>query len=80
MRTLSETMTPPASRAAFQVTLNSLREIEVEAVKPARVVPKASTATPLNSASSFTGLVTPRRVSSPVTVPSPSLSSRPVIL
>ena len=72
-------MTPPPSRAAFQVMPNSLREIVVAAVKPARVVPNASTATPLNSVSSSTSRETPRRVRVPVTVPSPPSRCTPVM-
>ncbi|KLU09817.1 hypothetical protein ABL57_10200 [Kocuria sp. SM24M-10] len=68
--TLSETSTPPASMAAFQVMPKSLREMVVSAEKPARVTPKASTTTPLNSVASSTVRVTSLMVSSPVMVPS----------
>jgi hypothetical protein len=44
--TSSPTRTPPASRAAFQVSPKSLREILVVAVKPARYWPKGSVAAP----------------------------------
>jgi len=63
--TLSETSTPPASSAAFQVRPKSLREIVVLASKPARVLPNGSTATPLNSVASSTDCVTPWIVRSP---------------
>src|SRR5687768_13158181 len=65
MATLSLTRTPPASRTAFQVRPKSLRLMVVSAETPARVLPKGSTATPLNSVSRDTGRVTPLMVRSP---------------
>src|SRR5690625_1974829 len=74
--TLSLTITPPPSRATFQVRPKSLREMEVVAENEARVSPLGPVAAPPNSADRVTGLVTPLMVRSPLTVKS---SSSPVM-
>src|SRR3546814_13527804 len=65
--TFSLTSTPPASRAAFQLTPQSLRLTLVVPSRPMRVLLYGSTALPLYSKSTVTGLVTPLMVRSPVT-------------
>ena len=65
--TFSLTSTPPASRAAFQLTPQSLRLTVVVPSKPMRWLPNGSTAVPVYSKSTVTGLVTPLMVRSPVT-------------
>ena len=64
---MSETSTPPASRAAFQVRPKSLRLTTVLPSKPMRSLPNGSTAAPLYSNSMVTGLVVSMMVRSPVT-------------
>ena len=65
--TSSETITPPASRAAFQFKPKSLLLIFPSKEKPAFVCPQGSTLIPPKSTSSFTGFVTPLMVRFPVT-------------
>jgi len=67
---LSPPSTPPVSRAAFHVRSKSLREISVDASKPARELPKGSVAMPANSVRRTTERVTPLMVRSPVTAKS----------
>jgi hypothetical protein len=70
--TFSLTRTPPASRAAFQLTPQSLRLTAVAPSNPIRSFPKGSVAAPVSSKSTVTGLVTPLIVRSPVTAKRPS--------
>ena len=65
---LSDTMTPPVSRAAFQLMPQSLRLMVVAPSKPARMLPYGSLAAPVNSKSIVTGFVTSLMVRSPVSL------------
>src|ERR1019366_11954 len=72
MEMSSPTRTPPVSRAEFQVRPKSLRVILAGAEMPTRRLPQGSLAGWLSpSTSKVTGLVTPCRARSPVTVNSP---------
>jgi hypothetical protein len=68
MVTVLPTRKPPVSSAAFQVSPKSSRLTTAVAVKPARLPPHGSPATPSKRTSRETGLVTPAMVSSPSTV------------
>src|SRR4051794_10738500 len=64
--TFSLTSTPPASRAAFQLRPQSLRLTVALPSNPTLVLSNGSTAVPVYSKSTVTGLVAPLIVRSPV--------------
>src|SRR3954463_4432835 len=63
---LSETRTPPVSRAALKLMPQSLRLIVVDPSNPIRVLPNGSIAEPAYSKGIVTECVTPLIVRSPV--------------